>query len=192
MTTLYKGILDVARISAPADPAFATRDARWLDAVKRYVRTRAPEDLAKLPLREGRTPVLFGVDVLTPAQHDEATRLKDLAHFQACARLGVKTIRFPDGKTETAPRDGKTESGDAWLARLYAVAGARGVLELGQTVRLRTEIGDVTADEIEGDEDPLGRSDLYSLPSGAPLAVHRAPASAAGAPSSTSSETIPE
>lgn len=191
MTILHKGLLEVARVSAPADPAFAPRDPAWLDLVKRYVRTRSPGDLAKLPRREGRAPVLFGVDVLTPAQYEEVSRLKDHAHYQSCARLGVKTIRFPDGKVETAPADGKPESGDAWLARLYAVAGARGVVELGMVARVRTEIGDVGDDEIDGDEDPLDRTDLYSLPSGAPLALHRKSVSAAAAPSSTNSPTIP-
>lgn len=183
--TLHKGLLRVAKISAPTDPAFHPRSPEWLAKVKRYVRTRAPEDLDALPRRGDSKPVLYGIGVLTPGQYEEVSRLKDVAHLHACVRLGVKTIEHADGKVETAP----DKPDDAWLARVAEIAGQRGVLELGQVVRVRAEIGDVRAEEIEGDEDPLDRSDLYSLPSGAPLAVQRAPVSAAAAGSSTSSPT---
>lgn len=163
--------LQVASVVGPRpDPAFDTRHPEWLSLAQKYARTRAPADLEKLPLKEGKRPRLFSIEVLTPklyARLDALPEGSDRDIMTVC--LAVLRVRHSDGHFEDAPIVSRAELGpvadvDKWPATLQRLGGMKLIAELASVVMQRAEAGD--ADEAEG-ADPL---DLYALPRGLLLA----------------------
>lgn len=182
---LEKGLL-VAQVADPqCDPAFDRTHPEWKTRVERYVRTRAPLDLAALPLREGRKPRLYEIACVQPMQYGAIRGAQGVrASFFACL-YGVTSVVQPSGEVVKPPLEpggsGPPVAKDEWLRTLQGFGGMRLVEELAACVICRADAGDWG--EAEG-ADPL---DLYELPSGWRPAPSRAPAASAAASSSTSS-----
>lgn len=183
---LEKGLL-VAQICEPqCDPAFDRTHPEWKVLVGRYVETRAPADLAKLPLVEGRKPRLYEIACVTPAQYGVIRGAKDFQRVTFACLMGVTGTTDPrTGEVERPAlvpgRDGTPAATDAWLRQLQRHGGMRLLEELQAVVICRADAGDW--EEAEG-ADPLG---LYELPAGWMPGRSKPPApSAAAAPSTTS------
>lgn len=162
--------LFVASITGKGDPAFDRKHPEYRERLVRYARTRSAADLAKIPLREGMRPRLYGVSVLTAHARSVAIDQPGAAERAVMAvRCGVVSIRQPDGATETPAYDAPASdfgrmAPAAWVEKV-AERGAGVVDELGAIVLHRAEHGDY--DEAEG-EDPLVPCEL---PRGARLAL---------------------
>lgn len=165
--------LFVAQVAAPrCDAAFErgapntpAREA-WMTAARRYVQTRAPGDLAKLPLKDGRKPRLYGVRVLTPEAFAVVEALSNVQQrVNLAVRAGVTSYRDENGILTDAPLENTGATGAplataAWLRTLQDLGGGQLLDELAAVVLRRYQIGDV--EDPEG-ADPL---DLYALPAG--------------------------
>ncbi len=160
----------VAAVTGRGDPAFDRAHPDHRAALVRYARTRSAADLAKVPLRPGMQPRLYGVAVLTAHARSVVLDAPGPAERAVMAvRAGVVSVRHPDGQAETPAYD--APAGDlgrfapaAWAEKL-AERGAYVVDELASVVLHRAEFGD--HDEAEG-ADPLVPCEL---PRGARLAV---------------------
>lgn len=160
----------VACVTGKGDPAFDRAHPDYRAAVVRYARTRSAADMAKIPLRPGMAPRLYGVAVLTAHARSVVLDAPGPAERAVMAvRAGVVSVKAPDGAAEVPAYD--APAGDlgrfapaAWAEKL-AERGASVVDELAAVVLHRAEHGDY--DEAEG-ADPLVPCEL---PRGARLAV---------------------
>ncbi len=161
----------VASVVGPRpDPAFDTRHPEWLTLAQKYARSRDPRDLAKLPLRDGKRPRLYAIEVLTPRQYARLASMPDQVDRDLSAVCcAVLRVKHGDGPVEEAPIAAKGDLGSAadvekWPAILQRLGGMNLIGELASVALQRAESGD--ADENEG-TDPLA---LYALPRGLLLA----------------------
>ena len=172
MATVLSNVLHVAQIGAPrTDRAFDRKHPDWKRLAERYMRTRHPKDLAALPLREGKTPTLYGLEMLTPEGYQAMQAERGAGRIYLLVRLCVVEIRHPD-RTEKPERPEKV--GDlslapmSWVARLQQVGGLGLAEELAMIVERRAVIGDLEPDDGEEVADPLDR---YALPPGVALGL---------------------
>lgn len=171
MATVLGSDLEVVQIYAPrTDRALDLSQPGAMDALRRYGATRHPADLAKIPLREGRTPRVYGVRMITATQHAVLQAERGPARAILACRLGVAWTRGADGAVERAPEEslgGARIATAAWVDRLQQLGAVQLVAELGEVVQRRAEIGDLEPDDLATDAevggDPL---DLYAPPSG--------------------------
>ena len=174
MATVLGTTLEVAQIYAPrTDRAFAVNADGAAAALRRYSATRHPADLARVPLREGRTPRLYGVRMLTAAELSALQPHRGLERSILACRVGVTFARSPEGSVERATMESEGTVKLAtmeWIEKLQAIGGVQLLVELGEIIQRRAEIGDIDPEDYptaaEGGGDPL---DLYAAPSGLKL-----------------------
>jgi hypothetical protein len=168
MATVVGSQLLVAQMGAPrTDRAFNRAHETWRTLAERYVTTRHPQDLAALPLHEGRAPRLYALEMLTPSDYAAMQARRGAERVYFLVRVAVKSIRHPDG-TET--RAAVVKEGDItlapaeWVATLQQHGGLLLAEELAMVIERRAVIGDLEPGETEGAvSDPLDR---YALPPG--------------------------
>lgn len=172
MATVLSNVLHVAQIGAPrTDRAFNRKHADWKRLAERYMRTRHPKDLAALPQCEGKTPTLYGLEMLTPEGYAAMQAERGAGRVYLVARLCVVEVKHPD-RTEKPERAEKV--GDlslapmSWVSRLQQIGGLGLVEELTTIIERRAVIGDLDPDEGEEVVDPLDR---YALPPGVALGL---------------------
>lgn len=171
MATVLSTVLQVAQMGAPrTDRAFDRKAEVWAKRAARYVTTRHPSDLAALPLREGKTPRLYSLAMLTPEGYTAMQARRGAERVYFLVRLAVLDTQH-EAQTEK-PEKGERE-GDltlapmSWVARLQHIGGLGLVEELATIIERRAVIGDLEPDEDEGEvTDPLDR---YGLPPGVTL-----------------------
>jgi hypothetical protein len=162
-----KGLWVASVVGPRCDPAFDVKHAEWLTLAQKYARTRAPSDLEKLPVREGRRPRLYEIGLLTPRQFSRIDAMPDpMDRDLSAVCVAALRVKHPDGHLEEAPIAAKGDQGSAadvekWPARLQELGGMNLIRELASVIQQRAEAGDV--DEAEGGADPLER---FALPRG--------------------------
>lgn len=168
MATVVGTDLEVVQIYAPrTDKALDLAADGAAAALRRYGATRHPADLAKVPLRPGQTPRVYGVRLISVAQLAALQAERGLARHLLACRLGVAWTRGADGivaRPEEEVAQGVRLAVPAWVDKLQSLGGGQLIAELGEVVQRRAEIGDLEPVE-EGEEagDPLDR---YAPPSG--------------------------
>lgn len=168
MATVVGSQLLVAQMGAPrTDRAFNRTHEKWRALAERYITTRHPQDLAALPLHEGRTPRLYALEMLTPEQYAAMQARRGAERVYFLVRVAVKAVHHPDG-TET--RAATVKEGDIalapseWVTTLQQLGGLLLAEELAMVIERRAVIGDLEPGETEGAvSDPLDR---YGLPPG--------------------------
>lgn len=166
MTTVGPSVLWVAQVSGPRpDPAFDMRAAGYHEALEQYAKTRRPEDLAKVPCKAGRTPRLYGVQLMTPEVYQAIHTLpadRAVARMHFAVAVTVHAMMESGATTPATFRAGeKLQIADeAWLARLQRTGGEFLLGELAALALRRADLGDWTPEE---GSDPL---DLYAPPPG--------------------------
>ena len=168
MATVLGTDLEVVQIYAPrTDKALNVAADGAAAALRRYSATRHPADLAKIPVRPGQTPRVYGVRMISVAQLAALQAERGLARHLLACRLGVAWTRGADGVTERPEEEvaqGVRLAAPAWADRLQALGGGLLLAELGEVVQRRAEIGDLDPFDDGGDGgDPLDR---YAAPSG--------------------------
>jgi hypothetical protein len=162
-------MLHVAQTTGRGDPAFDRAHPDYLTALRAYARSRLPSDLAAIPLREGRSPRLFAVRVLSPeARAIVRDAQGDGSRALLAVRMGVAS--YADGPTtHSAPTESSSHLGAMasrdWCVTLSALGGGMLLDELAAVVIHRADYGD--ADEGAGG-DVLAP---FDLPPGARLAL---------------------
>lgn len=161
----------VARVAGPRpDPAFDTTHPDWERLALAYMRSRTATALAALPVKDGRTPVLFGVHQLTPAAYRRlASDMTLVERYQLAVRVGCHARKDASGPTSPRTLDdrGVLVAEESWVAEIAARWGHAAVEEVGEVVLRLYQVGPPSE---EDDADPLG---LYALPPGLAVARRR-------------------
>lgn len=176
MATILGTVLRAAQLGAPrTDRAFDRKHPEWERLAKRYARTRHPSDLAALPLREGQTPRLYGLAMLTPEAYAAMQSEKGAARLYFLVCVAVVEIAHPDGRVErpakTEKRGELTVASMEWVAKLQALGGLGLVDELGHLIERRAVIGDIEPEEDPETGEIADPLDRYGLPPGVVLGL---------------------
>ena len=105
MAEVGPSVLYVAQVSGPRpDPAYNLKAEGYLAALETYAKTRRQEDLAKIPLKPGRTPRLYAVQLMDPETFAALSTLASRvsltpAHQQRSYRVTERMRVAPAGIT---------------------------------------------------------------------------------------------
>ncbi len=170
MAEVGPSVLWVAQVTGPRpDPAFDSSHKNYNDALTRYAKTRAKKHLDAIPLRDGRKPRLYAVQLMTPSVYAAVMSLpsdRPVAQFHFSVALTVHQA-IVGGTTHTAtfrPKETLAIADDAWMEQLARWGGEHLLVELGGLATRRADLGDLHPDEdAEEGTDPL---ELFDLPRG--------------------------
>ena len=136
------------------DPALNTeKGTPGFEAGLAYIRSRAIADLAKIPVRDGATPVLVELAPLTPASRTAALGTAgDAARYLAALRYSARRVIVGPWAVNAGAIDGAAEDLDldtrsTWpvltekgLARLHDLLGGTALDELGSVALQRANV----------------------------------------------------
>lgn len=163
MAEVGPSVLYVAQVSGPRpDPAYNLTAEGYLAALETYAKTRRQEDLAKIPLKPGRTPRLYAVQLMDPETFAALSTLQNgvgRLHFAVALTVHAASV---DGQTHVASMRAKEKLPIAeteWLTKLARWGGEYLLAELADVAETRATLGDWTPEA----DDPL---ELYAPPRG--------------------------